>query len=101
MIDKKDMKVDLESNTIYIPELGEFSIDIIKDAYERIRQREGIEAAQLKGKHLGRPVEVIPEEFMHYYKLVESKSMSVVDAVVKMGISRATYYRLKNKYENR
>lgn len=101
MIKKKSMDVKLEENTIYIQGLGTIDIDIIKDAYERIRQREGIKAAQDKGVHMGRPIEVIPEEFMHYYKLVESKSMTVVDAVSKMGISRATYYRLKNKYKNK
>lgn len=97
---KKDMIVDLDAYTIDIPDLGCINIKVILDAYERIQQRIGIEEARLNGIHLGRPKEDIPEEFIHYYNLVESKSISVVDAVAQMGISRATYYRYKEKYES-
>lgn len=96
---KKDMTVNLKDNTIDIPDIGKLDIQIIYDAYERIQQRKGIEAAQELGTHMGRPVKEVPEEFIHYYNLVESKSISVVDAVAQMGISRATYYRYKEKIE--
>lgn len=96
---KKDMIVDLDNYTIDIPDIGKLDIQIIYDAYERIQQRIGIENAREVGIHLGRPKEDVPEEFIHYYNLVESKSMSVVDAVAQMGIARTSYYRYKNKYE--
>lgn len=96
---KKDMIVDLDAYTIDIPEIGCIDIKVIYDAYERIQQRIGIENAREVGIHLGRPKEDVPEEFIHYYNLVESKSMSVVDAVAQMGIARTSYYRYKNKYE--
>lgn len=97
---KKDMTVNLKDNTIDIPNIGLIDIKVIYDAYERIQQRKGIEAAQEQGIHMGRPVKDVPDDFIHYYNLVESKSISVVDAVVQMGISRATYYRYKEKYES-
>lgn len=96
---KKEMIVDLDNNIIDIPDIGKLDIQLIYDAYERIQQRKGIEAAQEQGTHMGRPIKEVPEEFLHYYDLVESKSMSVVDAVAQMGISRATYYRYKEKIE--
>lgn len=97
---KKDMTVNLKDNTIDIPNIGLINIDIIYDAYERIQQRKGIEAAQEQGVHMGRPVKDVPDDFIYYYNLVESKDISVVDAVAQMGISRATYYRYKDKYES-
>lgn len=96
---KKDMIVNLDNHTIDIPEVGCISFNTIIDAYERIQQRIGIEAARDKGIHLGRPIENVPDEFIHYYNLVESKSISVVDAANQMGIGRATYYRYKKKHE--
>ena len=97
---KKDMIVDLVNGTIDIPQIGLIDIDVIYDAYERIQQRKGIEAAQEQGVHMGRPIKDVPDDFIHYYNLVESKGISVVDAVAQMGISRATYYRYKDKYES-
>lgn len=96
---KKDMIVDLVNGTIDIPQIGCIDIKVIYDAYERIQQRIGIENAKEVGIHLGRPKEDVPEEFIYYYNLVKSKSMSVVDAVAQMGIARTSYYRYKNKYE--
>lgn len=94
---KRDMTVNLDNKTIDIPDVGELDIQIIIDAYERVKQRIGIEAAKEDGIHLGRPVEDIPDEFIPYYNRVEAKEISVVDAVNEMGISRASYYRYKHK----
>lgn len=97
---KKDMIVNLEDNTIFIPKIGLIDIDAIYDAYERIKQRKGIEAAQDKGIHMGRPVAEVPEEFSYYYNLVKAGALSATEAAHQMEISRSTFYRYKDKYES-
>lgn len=98
MINKKDMTVNLENETISIPNYPDMPIKLIYDAYERIQQAKGISEAQLKGIHMGRPSN-IPDSFEYYYKEVESNNITAKDAAIKMGISRAKYYRIKDKYE--
>lgn len=98
MINKKDMTVDLESNTIDIPTIGTVDIELIINAYERIQQKKGIEAAKSKGdKYKGRKPLEEPEDFREYMSKVEAKDITVVDAVKELNISRASYYRLKDK----
>lgn len=98
-VKKKDMIVDLDNSTITIGPLDLIlDIQLIKDANERIKQAEGIRAAHKKGKHIGRPFKDVPK-FEYYYDLVESKSITTNKAAAELNISRATYYRLKDKYE--
>lgn len=97
---KKDMIVNLEDNTIFIPQIGLIDIDVICDAYERIQQRRGIESAQDKGVHMGRPTEEVPEEFVYYYDLVKAGVLSATYAAYQMKISRSTFYRYKKKHES-
>lgn len=99
-IKKKDIIIDLDNSTVTIEPLNlTLDIELIKAINERINQREGIEAAKEKGKHLGRPFKN-PDKFDYYYDLVESKSITAKEAAAKLGISRATFYRIKTKYEN-
>ena len=72
---KKDMIVDLVNGTIDIPQIGLIDIDVIYDAYERIQQRKGIEAAQEQGVHMGRPIKDVPDDFIHYYNFKEQLQM--------------------------
>lgn len=60
----------------------------------RQRQREGIEAAKKKGKHIGRPRAELPEnweEIIHGWKAGE---MTAKEAIQQLGISKSTFYRL-------
>ena len=67
----------------------------------RKRQREGIEAAKAKGKHLGRPKINQPEEFIQIYEQWKRNEITAVKAMKKMGLSSSTFYRMVRKYESR
>lgn len=99
-IKKKDMIVDLDNSTITIEPLNlTLDIELVKAANERINQMEGIRIAQEKGKHIGRPSKEI-DQFEYYYNQIKSGEITAKDAAIKLNISRATFYRVKAKYEN-
>lgn len=92
------MIIDLE---LQIVDFGNvmLDIDLIKIAYERIKQAEGIAGAKSKGIHMGRPKLVVPNNYLMYYNMVANKEITATDAAIKMNISRASYYRIKKQYE--
>ena len=98
MIDKKDMIVDLDAGII---DLGYTILDIelVKAAYERIKQAEGIAKAKKEGKPTGRPL-TVPDNFFVYYDMVKEGRISVMEAVRIMDIARSKFYRLKDLYES-
>ena len=57
------------------------------------RQREGIEAAKAKGKHLGRPRMEIPEEFPEVYDQWKKGEITAVWAMKKLGMKRTNFYK--------
>jgi len=63
------------------------------------RQAEGIKKARQNGIHLGRPkIEV--DDFEYYYDQVYNKEeMTAVEAMEELDVSKSTFYRRKNKYE--
>lgn len=63
----------------------------------RRRQREGIDAAMKKNIKFGRPSIDKPENFDTVIMQIDSKEISVSDALKILDISRSTYYRLKQK----
>lgn len=99
MINKKDMEVNLEAGIIDIPGIGIVDIDLIKNAYERIKQIEGIERAKKGNKTLGRPIN-IPKDFLKYYYKVERGEITATNAAKILGISRAGFYRIRTKMLN-
>ena len=58
------------------------------------RQAEGIEAAKLQGKHLGRPKMKIPEEWDNIYMLWKSGEITAVEAMRKSNLKKSTFYKL-------
>ena len=66
----------------------------------RKRQKEGIEAAKAKGKHLGRPKINQPEEFIQIYEQWKRNEITAVKAMQEMGLSSSTFYRMVRKYES-
>lgn len=92
------MIIDLEAQVIEIGDLM-LDIELIKKAYDRIRQAEGIAGAKVAGVHMGRPKLIVPKDFTLYYNMVNSKDITATDAARKMNISRASFYRLKHKHE--
>lgn len=92
------MNVDLELQVVDFGNVM-LDIDLIKKAYEKIRQAEGIAGAKSKGVHTGRPKLVVPNNFIDCYNKVNNKDITATEAAKMMNISRASYYRLKTKYE--
>lgn len=59
----------------------------------RQRQREGIEAAKKKGKHLGRPKMVLPENYEHIISQWKNGEITGRQAQKELGISKSAFYR--------
>ena len=65
----------------------------------RQRQREGIEAAQMKGKHLGRPKLKIPDDFPMVYQQWKENKFTAKEAMRRLEMSSSSFYRVVKKYE--
>lgn len=107
------MILDLPSSMIQVPENQEWIIEMIQNILievlasmaeqERLmirkRQREGIEAAKKKGKHLGRPYLKVPENFDEVYARWKSGEITARAAQKMLGMSSASFYRLVKKLQ--
>lgn len=105
--------LDLPTSLIEVPDGQQWIVDMIQNILievlasiaeqERLtirkRQREGIEAAKAKGKHLGRPRVQQPEEFDDIYIQWKRKEITAVGAMRKMKLSSSTFYRMVKQYE--
>lgn len=68
----------------------------------RKRQREGIDAAKAKGKHLGRPKIKCPAEFPEVYQKWKSGDITAKAAMKQLGLSSSTFYRMvKSKQDKK
>ena len=64
------------------------------------RQAEGIEAAKLQGKHLGRPKMKIPEGWEEIYTRWKANEITAVEAMKRSGLKKSTFYKLVKQTEN-
>ena len=105
--------LDLPTSLVEVPEGQEWIVEMINHILievlasmaeqERLlikkRQREGIEAAQKKGKHLGRPRMQVPEEFPEVYARWRAGQISAKSAMKMLRMAKTSFYRLVNQYE--
>ena len=105
--------LDLPTSLIEVPEGQKWILDMIQNILievmasiaeqERLtikkRQREGIEAARKKGKHLGRPRVQIPEEMEEVYTLWKNGKITAKKAMELLHMSSSTFYRKIQEYE--
>lgn len=63
------------------------------------RQREGIDAAKKKGKYLGRPRALYPDNWEEIYKKYEIREISAKKAIEQLNLKRSTFYKLLNMYK--
>jgi DNA invertase Pin-like site-specific DNA recombinase len=61
------------------------------------RQKEGIEAARKRGKHLGRPAVKKPENWDQVYSAWQSGSIKAVEAMERLNLSKPTFYRMARR----
>lgn len=57
------------------------------------RQKEGIEAAKLRGVQFGRPERELPNEFEEYVQKWENKEIAGTKAAEELGMPTSTFYR--------
>lgn len=107
------MILDLPSSMVQVPENQEWIIDMIQNILievlasmaeqERLiirkRQREGIEAAKKKGKHLGRPYLKVPDNFDEVYAEWKAGAITARAAQKKLGMFSTSFYRQARKRE--
>ena len=65
----------------------------------RQRQREGIESARSKGKHLGRPPLQTPENWEAVYASWQREELTARKAMELTGLKRSSFYKLVKKME--
>lgn len=109
------MILDLPSTLITVPEGQKWILDMIQNILievlssmaeqERIlirkRQREGIEAARKKGKHLGRPFLKLPSNFEEVCTEWRNGKITAVEAQRQLGMSSSSFYREVKKHQNK
>ena len=105
--------LDLPTSLAEVPESQKWIMDMIQNILieviasiaeqERLtirqRQREGIEAAKKKGKHLGRPRTKQPDNFKEIYNSWKSGEYTARYAMQLLGIRKNTFYRMVKAYE--
>ncbi len=65
----------------------------------RERQKEGIEAAKLRGVHFGRPIKPLPDDYEQIYDQYKNKEITAKEAARRCDITAATFYRRMKQEE--
>lgn len=86
-------------NNILIEVLG--TIAEQERATIKQRQREGIESARSKGKHLGRPPLQKPENWKEVYTIWQNGDITAKEAMRRTGLKRSSFYRLVREEKGR
>lgn len=79
-------------NNILIEVLGTMAEQEI--TIKRKRQREGIDAAKARGKHLGRPRAAFPASWKEEYAAWRRKEITAREAMRRMQLKPSTFYNL-------
>ena len=92
LIDFKDQTWVLEMvNNILIEVLGTIAEQERLTIHQR--QREGIDVAKAKGKHLGRPSTSLPDNWEEVLALWQAGKITAREAMRRTGMKRTTFYR--------
>lgn len=105
------MITDMPTSMIKVPDGQDWILDMINNILievlssmaeqERItirkRQREGIDAAKAKGKHLGRPRCVRPDNLDDIISKWRNADLTARQAYKTLGISKSSFYRIVNE----
>ena len=99
--------MELPTTMVNLPEQQSWIMDMISNILIEVytslaenerktllrRQREGIEAAKAKGKHLGRPRAIKPENWDEVYDLWEHGEIKAVEAMETLKITKNVFYK--------
>jgi len=104
-LQEKDVElVSLKENIDTTTPQGRFTLTIFGALSELERentlqrQKEGIAAARLKGKHLGRPRIEKPKDWDQVYNIWKKGDITVAQAIEILEMSRTTFYRRLKEY---
>lgn len=100
--------LDLPTTMIELPEGQEWVFDMVNNILIEVlasiaqqerettkkRQAEGIAAAKAKGKHLGRPALIYPDNWIEIYTAWKSGNITAKQAMEKTGLKRTSFYKL-------
>lgn len=100
--------IDLPTTMMELPEGQAWVFDMVNNILievlgtiaeqERVtirqRQQEGIRAAKAKGKHLGRPGLVTPENWREVYLAWKNEEITAKIAMERTGLKRTSFYKL-------
>lgn len=108
------MILDLPTTMVQVPEgqgwildmVNSIIIEVLSSIAEqeretiRKRQRQGIDAAKAKGKHLGRPALKMPDNFGQVYAGWKSGDYTAKKAMDMLGMKSTSFYRMVKRYED-
>jgi len=63
------------------------------------RQAQGIAAAKAKGKHMGRPTIIVPENFGTIVRQWEKKQIPLEKAMLQCGMKRSTFFQRVHEHK--
>ncbi len=64
----------------------------------KLRQAEGIRIAKEKGKHLGRPKIILPNNFKNIANKYKNKEITLADALSALNMNRSSFYKNLKSY---
>ena len=76
----------------------ELRLDALRREQTRKRQQGSIIAARQAGKKFGRPKVAYLKSWKRIYSQWQQKVISLVDTARTLGVSRATFYRMAQRY---
>lgn len=104
--------LDLPTTMMELPEGQEWVFEMVNNILievlgtiaeqERLtikqRQAEGIAKAKKDGRHLGRPSATLPPQWEEVFEQWSAKKITAKTAYETLGLKRATFYNLVNRY---
>jgi DNA invertase Pin-like site-specific DNA recombinase len=108
------MILDLPTTMVQVPDGQEWILDMVNSILIEVlssiaqqeretirkRQRQGIDAAKAKGKHLGRPSLKMPENFGTVYMEWKSGRYTAKKAMEILAMKSTSFYRMVRQYED-
>ena len=105
IMDLPTTMVDIDGQEWIVEMVNNIIIEVLSSIAEqerkttKQRQKEGIEAAHKKGKHLGRPKVTFPDNWRENYDIWRSGQITATEAMSRMGLKRNTFYKLVKMFE--
>lgn len=101
ILDLPTTLMNLEENQLWIQDMvNNILIEVMSSIAEqerltiRQRQKEGIEAARFKGKHLGRPKSKLPENWEEVTNNWRMGKITTKEALAELDVKKSTFYKM-------